>query len=63
MNMTSWERESGTVHEATNFSPGNEPSPERYGTPSMSRELKDSLIKDMSEAMASGPFTGTDVLV
>lgn len=62
MSMTQWEKDSGSIHEATNFNPGNEPSPERHPTPSISAELKHELVKDMADAIASGPWTGTEVL-
>jgi len=62
--MTAWERQSGSVHEASNFNSGNEPSvsrePER---PKMSPEVVKSLATDMAAAFASGPFTGGENLV
>lgn len=58
MNMTDYEKRTGVVHEATNFNPGNEPSPvkepERKGMPQAAREA---LINEVREAMASGPWT------
>lgn len=63
LSMTNWEREAGVVHEATNFHPGNEPAPTADPAPPvMSREVKESLIDDMRQAFASGPFTGGDIL-
>jgi hypothetical protein len=57
MSMTAYERETGLVHEATNFNNGNEPNPEQHPTPTISKQVKEDLIDDMREAMASGPFT------
>jgi hypothetical protein len=58
MNMLVHERETGVVHEASNFAPGNEPSPwlepERPATP---RAVTEALIDDVRAAIASGPFT------
>lgn len=63
MNMSEWEKRSGSVHEATNFTPGNEPCPERYGTTQPTKEVKDTLVRDMADAIASGPFTMPETLV
>ena len=57
-NMSQFEKEANVVHEATSFNPGNEPVPERYPTPHISKEKKDALIMDMRDAIASGPWTG-----
>ncbi len=58
MNMLAHERETGSVHEATNFAPGNEPSPwlepERPETP---KAVREALIDDVRAAIASGPMT------
>ena len=59
MNMSQWEKEAGVVHEATSFNPGNEPNPTGVAdTPKPSREVIESLAKDIAEANASGPWTG-----
>ena len=57
LSMLSWEKESGVVHEATNFHAGNEPNPEQHPTPHLSKQARESLAQDMREAIASGPFT------
>lgn len=58
LSMSSYERETGLVHEASNFQPGNEPSPwaepERPATP---KHVTEALIDDVRAAIASGPFT------
>ena len=62
LNMTQYERETGVVHEATNFNPGNEPLTDRDPMPpSHKPEVIRELARDMAEAMASGPWTGTDL--
>ena len=54
--MLAWEREAGVVHEATNFSPGNEPvSQEQLPQPSL--EARKAVIEDIRAAVASGPWT------
>lgn len=56
--MSEYERRTGLVHEATNFSPGNEPSPwKEPETPKVSGEYKQAMIDDLREAAASGPWT------
>lgn len=63
LSMTHWERQSGAVHEATNFLPGNEPAPSgEFTPPQISKEVKEALVEDMRDAMASGPWTGGDNL-
>lgn len=57
MSMTQHEKETGSVHEATNFSPGNEPSPDREPTPSVPKEVREALIKDVMDAHQSGNWT------
>jgi len=56
--MGKYEKESGVVHEASNFLPGNEPAPLRepssQGAPA---ELRDRLIDDLRAASQSGPWT------
>lgn len=58
MNMGQYEKETGLVHEATSFHPGNEPNPwkepERPPTP---KHVTEALINDVREAIASGPWT------
>lgn len=58
MSMSSYEKETGLIHEATNFSPGNENVPMKEVAPSAPKELKEELINDMRDAIASGPWTG-----
>ncbi len=63
MNMGQWERESGAVHEASNFNAGNEMKDFEPPTPKPSKELIHALAKDWAEAVASGPMTGLDKLL
>jgi hypothetical protein len=56
--MSQFEKETGLVHEASNFCPGNEPIPDNTQFPQVSKETKEALVNDMREAIASGPFTG-----
>lgn len=59
MRMTDWEKQTGLVHEATNFNAGNEPPPaDPNPAPKPSPEVKQALIDDIRAAIASGPFTG-----
>lgn len=59
MSMTSWERENGVVHEASNFNSGNEieatahPS-EQTHTPS--KEVVQELARDVAAAVATDPI-------
>ena len=57
-NMTRFEKETGLVHEDSNFHPGNEPIPDNTKFPQISKETKETLVNDIREAIASGPFTG-----
>lgn len=57
MSMIRHERETGSVHEATNFAPGNEPSPEREVIPQCPKDVKEALIRDVMAANASGNWT------
>lgn len=61
LNMTAYERETGLVHEASNFAPGNEPAPfkEPERRP-MAPEVRAALIDDLREAAASGPWTESE---
>jgi len=64
MSMLSYERETGSIHEASTFNSGNElaldvPAP----LPSPKKEVIQALAKDMADAMASGPFTGAENLL
>ncbi len=58
LNMGAYEKETGVVHEASNYSPGNEVTafrePERPPTPPA---VRDALVRDLQEAYASGPWT------
>lgn len=61
LNMTKWEKEAGVVHEASNFSPGNEVAAMREPeVPTAPKEVIDQLAKDWADAAASGPFTTND---
>jgi hypothetical protein len=63
LRMADWEKQTGVCHEASNFHPGNEPVPDAARPlPGLSRERKESLVEDMRQAFASGPFTSTDDL-
>jgi hypothetical protein len=61
-NMTRWEKESGSVHEATNFCPGNEPV-DSGEAPKMSKAARQIVENDIRDAIASGPWTGTESLL
>lgn len=63
MSMVGWERESGLAHEPTNFNSGNEPICTDPPAPKVSPEVKRELIRDMADAIASGPWTGIENLV
>ena len=60
LSMSAYEKSSGSVHEASNFSSGNEPSalpePSAKGAPPA---LRDKLINQIRDAMASGPWTSS----
>lgn len=63
MSMSAFEKETGKIHEATNFNPGNETvghdgSPADPASPKLSKEVKEALAKDIAAAAASGPWTG-----
>jgi len=55
--MIAYERETGTVHEASNFHPGNEPSGPAQVTYSAPAEVKQDLIDEVRKMIASGPVT------
>src|ERR1017187_7357387 len=58
MSMVEYEKATGLVHEASTFSPGNEPCPfKEPEIPKMSEALKKDLIDDLRNAKASGPWT------
>lgn len=58
MSMIQHEKETGSVHEASSFLPGNEPMPDdRPPQVSCPKELKESLIKDIMDAHQSGNWT------
>lgn len=61
MNMGKFERDFGVVHEASNFSAGNESlafkEPE---LPKAPKEVLDALAKDVADAAASGPWTESE---
>jgi hypothetical protein len=59
--MIAWEKEAGVVHEASNFSPGNEPTTQE-NLPQPNPEARKAVIKDITEAIASGPWTGQELL-
>ncbi len=58
LHMGQYERETGLVHEATNYTAGNEPElsmdPVRPPTPP---DVRERLINDVRDAIASGPWT------
>jgi hypothetical protein len=58
LSMIAHERETGSVHEASNFAPGSEPSPDGTpATPKAPKELINSIIDDLRAANQSGPWT------
>ncbi len=57
MSMIRHERETGSVHEATNFLPGSEPMPTPEVTPQVPKALKEALIRDVMDAHQSGNWT------
>ena len=62
LSMTAYEKETGVVHEASNYAPGNEPTPEPR-MPNPNPEAIRELAKDMADAIASGPWTGAENLL
>lgn len=57
MSMVDWEKKTGSIHEASTFAPGSEPSPGMNPTPSCPKEVKEALIKDIMDAHQSGNWT------
>lgn len=58
MSMGAWEKQSGLIHEASNFNLGNEPIPEDYRYPKADPKVVHELAVDIAQAAASGPWTG-----
>jgi hypothetical protein len=63
MNMTRFEKESGVVHEATNFNPGNEPNTSSPRDYKPDPKMVHDLAVDIAAAAASGEWTGADKIV
>jgi hypothetical protein len=63
LNMTAWEKESGLVHEATNYNPGNEIQCTDAPAPKLDPKIVHDITTDVAKAFASGPFTGGDNLL
>jgi hypothetical protein len=58
LHMGQYERETGVIHEASTFRAGNEPSPwKEPEPPPMPADVRENLINDVREAIASGPWT------
>lgn len=58
MSMTAYEKKTGVVHEASNFSPGSEPMPdERHPDTTCPKEVREALIRDVMDAHQSGAWT------
>ena len=55
--MVKFEKETGLIHEPTNFNPGNESIPVEPPRLAPGKELIDSLARDIGAAAASGPWT------
>lgn len=60
--MTQFEHETGLVHEASNFNPGNEMQPDRdiQEFPRPKPEVIKAIAEDVAAAASSGPWTGHD---
>jgi hypothetical protein len=61
LSMGAWEKESGVVHEASNYNPGNEAvdcEPKTTTDP----KYRQVIIDDIRAAIASGPWTGHEKL-
>ncbi len=64
MNMVQHEKETGSVHEASNFSQGNAPMPQdRFETPKAPKEVVTAIIDDWRAAHQSGNWTMEQPLV
>lgn len=63
MSMVAHEKETGSVHESTNFNSGSEPSPTKDITPFCPPEVKEALIRDFMAAHESGAWTMDTPLV
>lgn len=63
LNMSAWEKESGTVHEATTFNPGNEEFCNDPVIPKADPKVIHDLLTDMAAANASGEWTGAEKLI
>jgi len=64
MSMIQHEKETGSVHEASNFTSGNEPMPEeRFETPKAPKEVVNAIIDDWRAANQSGDWTMETPLV
>lgn len=59
MSMSAFEKQTGLVHEATNFNPGSEPMPEERHAPdpAMRQRAIDAAINEVRAAHQSGPWT------
>jgi len=57
MSMTAWEKESGSVHEQTNFNAGNEVSCTDPVMPKPDPKVIHEIARDIAAASASGPWT------
>lgn len=63
MSVLGWEKEAGVVQESTTFNPGNEVPSVDPPKLKVSKELIQDLTRDISNAAASGPWTGQDRFV
>ncbi len=62
--MVKYEKETGVVHEATSYNPGNEPtSSDPRNTFKPDPKVVHELALDIAAAAASGPWTGADKLL
>jgi hypothetical protein len=61
MSMTAFEKQTGLVHEASNYSSGNEDNGNKaVHLPAINKTAKEAAIKVFAEGLASGPLTGVD---
>lgn len=63
MSMIQYEKETGVVHEASNYNDGNEPIPTEPAPPRPSRAAIEAVAEDIKEAIASGPWTDSSGLL